>query len=222
MRDALIVMHAREIEPCMAAFHELDIPKIWMTGYTERGIANIAFTEALKHDFDWFWVASDDIIIRQPALDAVRRIRDTGDHAVVTGYSQGSHTDWTVNLTSEPLRPGPLETAYVFRQYSECVSHPDPVIPTWFTGMTMTGMSKHMWYRFPFDCFSDPGYASDFHISTRLQEAGVPIVAAREGFAYHWRHNRIWGDERDGTCTLLGQRSVTIEYPKRQPLAVAA
>lgn len=197
MRDVLAIMHARNIPECLDSIRGLDIDKLWMNGYTERGIADHAFPAVLGYDYEWIWVVSDDIIIRQPALDAVRRVRDEGNHPVVTGYSQGSHTDWTVNLTREPLRPGPLDQAYNFRQYPECVAWPDPVIPTWFTGMSLTGMTRDLWLKHPFDCFGTPGYASDFWTSARLQEDAVPIVAAREGFCYHWRHNRIYGDDRD-------------------------
>jgi hypothetical protein len=209
VRDALVVMHARDIPECLASIRELDIPTLWMTGYTERGIADHAFPAVLGYDFDWLWVVSDDVIVRKPALDAVRRLRDSGDHPVVTGYSQGSHTEWVVNLTSKPLKPGPLEHAYTFRHYAECVSYPEPVIPTWFTGMSLTGMSRDLWLKHPFECFGTPGYASDFWTSARLQQDEVPIVAAREGFCYHWRHSRTFGeDERDAKPCGLEQEVV--------------
>jgi len=207
MKDALVVMNARHIQECLDSISQLDIDILWMRGFTEREIADQAFPTVLGYDYDWLWLASDDIIIRQPALDAVRQVRDQG-HPVVTGYSQGSHTDWTVNLTSEPLRDGKLEDAYTFRQYHECVAWPEPTIPTWFTGMSLTGMSRDLWLKHPFECFGTPGYASDFWTSARLQKADVPIVAAREGFAYHWRHNRVFGDERDAKPCGLKQEVV--------------
>ncbi len=212
MNDALIVMNPRRIPQCLNSIEELDIPKIYMQGYTEHQIMTDAFPQALDHGYDWYWLASDDLIIRQSALDAVRALRDQ-DHPIVTGYSQFSHTDWTVNLTSEPLRgPVPCVSAYTFRKYPECVSYPDPAIPTWFTGMALTGMSADMWRRFPFMVDFDPGWASDFHLSRRLQDANVPIVAAREGFTYHWRHNGLYGaDERDERVKLGRRRVLHVE-----------
>jgi hypothetical protein len=206
-------MNARNIDVCLDSIAELDIPKLYMQGYTEHGIMTDAFPAVLEHDFDWLWLVSDDLIVRQPALDAVRQLRDSGDHPVVTGYSQFAHADWTVNLTSEALRDShPSHYAYVFRTYADCVSYPSPAIPTWFTGMSLTGMSHDLWQEFPFHVDFDPGWASDFLLSKRLQDAGVPIVAVREGFTYHWRHHGLYGaDERDEKVQIGNPRVTLVE-----------
>ncbi len=193
VRDALVVLNARDIDVCKRSLQELPIQKVWLTGYTEAEIANDVFASVLREqEFDRVYVVADDVIVRPYALEAVRSLLDDG-HPVATGYSQRSHTDWEVNITSGPLNGrAPVEGAYDFVRYADVVSSPDPTIPTWFAGMSVTGMSGEMWRRFPFGCYQDAGspngYASDFHLSLRLQDAGVPIVCAREGFAYHWRH----------------------------------
>lgn len=193
MRDALVVMNARNIEPCMAAFRQLPIDKIWLRGFTENEIQRV-WPGVLAMQYDWLWLVSDDVIVREPALAAVRGLASE-EHPVVTGYSQRSHDNWVVNLTSEPLRGSlPAEESYTFMRYQDVVSHPTPVVPTWFTGMSLTGMSREMWTRYPFQCYDDGrwGYGSDFNISSRLQGDNVPIVAAREGFAYHWRVDHVF------------------------------
>lgn len=163
-----------------------------MRGYTEAHLADGAFAQAVdSFPHDYFIVASDDILIRRHALDQV--VAQLKRHPVVTGYSQRSHTDWTVNLTAAPLEGDtPRAEAYQFLSFQDIVSAPTPTVRTWFTGMSLTGMNRELWQRFPFDCYrdkpSDRGYASDFHLSLRLQQARVPIMACRDAFAYHWRH----------------------------------
>lgn len=183
----------------MESIQALPIDKLYLRGWTERAIADGAWKLVMDQPVEWIWVTSDDVIIREPALDAVRAL--AGKHPVVTGYAQRSHTEWIVNLTNQALMlDNPCPEAYSFRSFAEVVSYPEPVVPTWFTGMSLTGMSIDMWRQFPFNCYEDPGYASDFHLSWRLQQAGIPIVAAREAFTYHWRHDWVnTNDPRDET-----------------------
>lgn len=216
MKDAVIVLNPREIRECISSFAELPVPKIWLTGYTEREISEGIFLAVLaQYDFDRYFVVSDDVIVRPYAFDAIRRILDLHLAPVATGYSQRSHADWTVNLTRKPLMADkPIADAYDFRHFREVVSHPSPWIETWFGGMSLTGMSREMWQRFPFGAFVDEGsplgYASDFNLSKRLQDAEVPILAAREGFAYHWRHEWRSTNHPQDAKPKIGNGSVTL------------
>jgi hypothetical protein len=213
MRDVLVVMNGRNCEPALQSIRELSmfVPIIYMKGFTEREIQEEAFPIVLDYDYDWFWLASDDIIIRQHALRAVRKL--ASKHAVVTGYSQRSHSEWTVNLTSQPIRgtfdSSPQPDDYTFREYKDVVSWPSEEIPTWFTGMSLTGMSKVMWQQFPFECIGDPGWCSDFSISHRLQTAQVPIVGARDAFCYHWRNDWVRIGDNDDQLEL-GAKEVVL------------
>lgn len=213
MTDAVIVLNPRAIRESLDAIAELPVAKIYLRGFTEREIADTAFADALASGHDWYWVVSDDVVARPQALHALRDLREMG-HPVVTGYSQRSHTEWVVNLTSGPLlADAPAAGAYEFRHFGEVVASPDPVVRTWFAGMSLTGMSAEMWRAFPFDCYETPGYGSDFSLSWRLQQAGVPIVAARDAFLYHWRHRwQDTSDDRDANPEL-GAREVIVEEP---------
>lgn len=218
MKDAVIVLNPREIRECVTSIAELPVPKIWLSGFSEREIGEGIFKSVLaQYDFDRYFVVSDDVIVRPYAFDAIRRILDLHEAPVATGYSQRSHADWTVNLTRKPLMADmPVADAYDFRHFREVVSHPEPTLPTWFTGMSLTAMSSEMWQRFPFEAYVDetlnsPGFASDFHLSKRLQDAEVPIRAAREGFAYHWRHEwRHTNHPGDAKPLASGEQSVTL------------
>lgn len=203
MNVALVILKPRQIPATEQALAELPhwFPVIELVGYTERQLAEGVFAEALnRHPHDFYMVASDDLIIRWSAVAAI--IRQLKEETVTTGYCQFTHTDWRVNVTRKPLQGDlPAQSAYDFLSFHELVSGP-PTRQTWFTGMSLTAMSAAMWKTFPFGCFTDSpddkGYASDFHLSRRLQDAGVPITVVREAFAYHWRYEqRHTNDPRD-------------------------
>jgi hypothetical protein len=211
--DALVVMNPRNIRVCLDSMAELPIPKIYLRGFSEREIATEAFPRVMAMGYRWLWVVSDDVVARPCNLLALRDLRDAG-HPVVTGYSQRSHTEWTVNLTDGPLVGDvPHPDAYRFRTFRDVVSWPVPEVPTWFTGMSMTGMRTELWAEYPFDCYGgpdEPGYASDFSLSFRLQSAGVPILAARDAFLYHWRHEWVnTSDPRDAD-PILGAKEIFV------------
>jgi len=204
---ALIILKPRQIAESEAALAELAswLPVVELVGYTEAQLADGIFKAALDlHPADFYLVASDDLLVRWPALDAVLDRRQ--DDCCVTGYCQFTHTDWRVNVTRRPLRGDrPERGAYDFLSYHELVSGP-PVRRTWFTGMSLTCMSAAMWEEFPFGCYQDGhgrGYASDFHLSRRLQDAEVPVQVVREGFCYHWRHEQTHtNDPRDNQLVV--------------------
>lgn len=211
MKDLLVVMNARDIEPCMQSLRELPIDKAYLKGFTERQIADVAFNAVMTDDYDWIWCVSDDVIARPEHLMALRQARRDG-HPVVTGYSQRSHTEFVVNLTDKPLHQDyPAAESYSFRHFRDVVSYPLRVLPTWFAGMSMTGMSMEMWRRFRFDCYGDPGYASDFNLSWRLQQAGIPIVGCRDAFLYHWRHNWVNTSDPRDESPVIGAKQIVLE-----------
>lgn len=192
-REALIVLNPRTIPECMSALDELKIPQIRIIGYTEKQIEETVFSQLLAEfvEYDFFYMVSDDAIVRPYALDAVRKLARAGN-PVVTGYSQRTHQDWTVNLCATPLKGDhPSPEAYDFYLYEEIVGFECEEVESYFAGMSLTGMSRKMWERFPFRCFGggarNTGYASDFSLSLRLQREDIPIMAARDGFCYHWR-----------------------------------
>lgn len=173
----------------MASIDALPLPRVYLRGMTERTIEDLwphVLSAVEETGASWVWMVSDDVIVRRHVLSALRQHRRR--HPVVTGYSQRTHADWTVNLTWSPLRgDAPSEASYDFLSYRQVVAHPRPTLDTWFAGMSMTGMSVEMWREFPFACFGWPGWGSDFALSKRLQDAGIPIVAVREALCYHYR-----------------------------------
>jgi GT2 family glycosyltransferase len=91
-------------------------------------------------------------------------------------------------ITRRPLMgETPTVGAYDFYSFLEVEDWPGETLPTGFVGFALTCMSREMWREFPFGCFANGprGYASDFHLTRRLRDAGVPMVAARDGYVTH-------------------------------------
>lgn len=217
--EALVILKPRQIQATEAALDELAswLPVIELVGYTEQQLADGIFAEALaRYPHDHYIVASDDLIVRWHAVDAI--IDRLTDDSCVTGYCQFTHTDWRVNVTRRPLvGDTPNKGAYEFLSYHEMVSGP-AVRRTWFAGMSLTAMSADMWEAFPFGCFSDEhgrGYASDFHLSKRLQDVDVPIQVVRDAFSYHWRHEQAHTNDPRDDRVLVGRVDPEIRLRSR-------
>jgi GT2 family glycosyltransferase len=185
----LAIMNPRQIPECLSAFKKLDVRKAWLQNYAEQElvevIASIVRDESIH--FTHLCIVADDCIVTQPALDAVLKFSRQGD-PVVTGYCRLDSTHPDVNITRRPLMgETPTVGAYDFYSFAEVEAWPDETLPTGFVGFALTCMSRDMWREFPFGCFANGprGYASDFHLTRRLRDAGVPMVAAREGYVTH-------------------------------------
>jgi len=210
MNPLLVVLNPRNITECMDAFRALDIPKAWMTGYREYDLVVPMADLVNVTDYSHYIVISDDAVVRQPALNAVLALLEDG-HPVATGWSNLDCVEAKVNLQRTPLQsPVPLVTGWDLYHFAEVMGYPEPVVPTFFGGMCLTGMSRELWQRFPFNCYGRPGGGSDYHLCWRLQEAGVPIAAAREGFVFHVKERWAEGDLDPKKRLLVGMVSPSV------------
>jgi len=181
VRDLLLIMNPRRIEECIRSYQELTIDRLWI-----RNMSEIDITEAwptilgLASGYERLLIMSDDAVCRQHAVDSVLALLDEG-HPVVTGYGNLDMTDFRVNLNKAPLAAQSWPESYDFWTLGEVCAYPDPAVPTTVVGFALTGMAYELWQRFPFQ--ADGG--SDFSLSQRLTGAGIPMVAAREGFIWH-------------------------------------
>ena len=192
MRTALFVLNPRRIEECLDSIRALDIDRIWLTGFAEWELVDAVASVVAEETHDRYLMVSDDCIVSQEALDAVLALLDAG-HQVVTGWCRLDSQSDLVNLTVGPVRGDrPAVDAYTFRTRDEVLAHPTEDVPTGFAGWALTGMSRELWQRYPFRVFGAErgGYGSDFHLSMRLRDHNVPIVAARDGEIEHVKE--VW------------------------------
>ncbi len=218
MNDLLVVLNPRKIEECIEAIEALPIDKLWLTNYSEREIEE-RWDEVLElsSDYEWLWIISDDTIPRPAGLTAVRDVAGDG-WPVVTGYCNLSEKDLRVNICDGPLGPAPAVDAYPWLSLSYVMTHKDAIIPTTFAGFCLTGMSLEDWTRFPYQLHNH-GNSADFQLSKRLTEVRVPIVAARDGFAFHVKENWPHRDKDERKRLYVGVEPAEMRLER---MAVAA
>ena len=189
-KPLLVVLNPRKIQPVLEAFDALRIEKAYVSGYTELELVPVLAQLVESTDYSHYLVSADDVIVSQRALDSLLWLLET--HPVATAWCHLDSRDPRVNITRTPLRDlRPTVESYDFYRYEDVLGWPQEVVPTSFAGMAPQGMSRELWQRFPFNTYSS-GWAGDYHVSWRLQKAGIPIVSARSAFTHHlkqrWNH----------------------------------
>ena len=194
MSNCLLVLNPRDITECVASIGALPIDKAWLRSYTEVQLIDAIAEVIDSTQYDNYIVVSDDVVVPRVALRVIENALRASSgllDAVFTGYCNLALTDWRVNLCKTPVGDDPHPRSYDFITYQDAVSAPIP-LGSYFAGMCLTGMSRELWQRFPFGCFGvgqHAGNASDLHLSLRLQEASVPVLAPPEAFCLHVKQN---------------------------------
>lgn len=204
MKPLLLVLNPRRIPECVDAISSLPVDKVWLQNYTEAELSDVIPDVLAQVPHDLVGILSDDTVPTRAALDEVLALAQPG--RVTTGWCNLDDTSDLVNLSTEPLATStPTTTAYTFPTRAWVEAHDTLEVPTYFAGHCLTFMDRDLWDRFPWDCHGGPpGYASDLMLSWRLQEAGVPIVAARDGFVRHVKARWNYVDDTPGRQLLIG------------------
>lgn len=199
----LMIPNPRRIPACMDAFNALDTDIAWLTGMAAREIPYWVNQIIDETDYAAYVVCADDCIVPQQALDAVIALLDAG-HPAVTGWCRLDRTHDLANICDAPIvGDAPAESAYPFYRADDVLGYPDEVVPTHFMGMALTGMTRAMWKKYPHGCLPN-GTASDWHLSIRLRDDGVPMVAARSGFVDHVKETWNRSDRAPENRILVG------------------
>ena len=208
MLDLLVVMNPRRIPQCMAAIEQLPIDKLWLRDMSEAQIAD--WWPRIMDAADGYQrliMVGDDSCPRWHALDTVLGLHEHQPDSAITGYSNLSAVDYRVNLTKSPLRGDPSPDAYDLYTLQDIQEHPHMLVRTWLTGLTLLCMDTGMWERFPFDVYGRDagGFASDYHLSVRLDQAGLEMWAARDAFVWHVKERWNEGDQAPEKQLLVGK-----------------
>ena len=209
MKPLLVIMNPRQIPKCIDAFLALDVRRAWLSNYTEWGLVSVmdSLVRDESIDFTHLVLCADDCVVSQAALDAVLDVAD--GLPVVTGYCRLDHQHPEVNITRRPLMGDvPVAGAYDFYRYDQVATHDAEVLPTGFVGFALTCMTREMWREFPFGVFgsAQQAWSSDFHLSMRLRDAGVPMVAARDGYVVHVKEQWQRLDQAPEKRLLIGEK----------------
>lgn len=217
MRPLLLVLNPRDIRECVESISRLPVDKAWLRSYTEEELSRVIPEVISEADaaYDYFLIVPDDCVVSPGALAAV--LEQAEAHPVVTGFTRLDATHPMVNLTTRPLiGDEPVPGAYDFYSYADVMAHDGPVIDTGFVGFALTGMSRDLWQRFPFRArgCGPTACCSDFDLSVRLRDAGIPMVAATGGYVEHVKIT--WGERDCGKDPrkrlLIGERPQAIIY----------
>jgi hypothetical protein len=212
MNPALLVLNPREIPECIEAIESLDIPTCWLSYMNESWAAACANTIMAAGDYSHYVILSDDTIPTQDALDLV--LAQLEHHPVVTGYCNLDQNDHAhlVNLTTNWLNPLPAtEDSYSFLMQYEVDRADAPTIPTTFVGLALTAMPKSLWMDFPLQT-SGTGGQMDYVLSYRLQQKGIPMVAAVGAFIEHVKERWSKLDTNPAKRLLIGERPAGVHW----------
>lgn len=202
MKPLLMVMSPRNIPQCVSAISSLDIDTVWLKHWTERELMTVIPEVLAQTDHDTIGLISDDTIPTQSCLDLI--LNHFEPSAVYTGYCNLDDTTTQVNLSRKPLKiQSPVTASAYSFPTKEFVESKSGLFRSWFTGFAFTFMSKKKWLEYPFECYGDPGYQSDYALSIRLQANNIPIFAPVGAFMPHLKN----GDEN--THHLEGGRVLT-------------
>lgn len=210
MKPLLMIMNPRKIPVCMEALEALDIDKVWLKNWTERELINVIADVIASTDHDVIGLISDDTVPGQEALDLI--LESFEPSSVFTGYCNMDEDREEVNLSKTPLVIKEIATAdcYQFPTREEVDNHKG-LYRSFFTGFAMTFMSRDMWLKYPFDCWGDPGYQSDYRLSRRLQDDDVKIWAPPGAFMPHLRLNESTKHLEGGTL-VVGQGTGSVQW----------
>lgn len=204
MNPLLLVMNPRHIDECVDSISRLPIDQAWLTAYTEAQLEPVIADIVATTDYSHYLICSDDGIIPEFAVEAVLEHLADGNWPVVTGYSNLDATDMRVNLTRTPFTDTKTSRMEDYDLYhlADVLGWPDELVPTCFAGFALTGMSRDLWLKYPFDSTGGP---SDYKLCVRLQADGVPIVASKRAFMWHAKELVNHPDQEQRKRLLIGQ-----------------
>ena len=203
MKNLLLILKVRQIDYVLNSYRNYNMNRVFVCGYKESeledmGIFSSIVQQAKEKGYTHISVVSDDGLINNKAFDKVLEL--SKKYPVTTAFCKIDKKSTLVNLAKSPLisnKPYSLGD-YNLYDYSELPNNQD--IKTYFTGMALTTMSIDLWQQFPFKCYrvshAPNGYASDYYLSKRLQDSGIPIFTHIDTEIIH---------EKEAHSTNIGQ-----------------
>jgi hypothetical protein len=214
MGALLMVMNPRAIPEVVDAFEALNVDLCWLTGMYQEELVPVVEKVVRTTTYDHYIICADDCVVTQEAFDAVLGLLQQG-HPAATGYCRLDRTHPMVNLCKTPLLPGlPTMESYDWFSFDDVKNWPEEIVPTHFMGMALTGMPRDMWLKYPYQVYGigQRGWASDFNLSSRLRDDGVPMVAARDGFIDHLKEVWLKADQAHVMRLLIGEIEPEVRF----------
>ncbi len=109
--------------------------------------------------------------------------------------------------------------SYPLRTLDEARMWVEPLIPTTLLGFALSGMSREMWKLYPFDVYGPQhgGWGSDYNLSYRLGQDGIPIVAPRVAEIRHLKEQVNHLDKEFDKRILVGEITPCVSWHSYRP-----
>ena len=201
-KDLLIILNPRRYEPSLKSLKALNIPKVWITGYTEKGAVAQLNKIVEETNYQHYITQSDDVIVKQEQIDAITN--NNKDYDILSGWCNlvpgkpnvnVCPVEWGKKLTlsSKPLeKPWPLKEDYPFYDekytYENIMNKIDSeIFETYNIGFSFTSFKRKVLLEYPLDVYTSIGsrnkgnqwvgkretnFGSDHHISHRIVSDG--------------------------------------------------
>lgn len=202
MTTNLVVLNPREIPEVKICLDRIQDRKIFLQRYWENQL-DFALRHAIDQtDDDFYVVVSDDVIVSQDALDAVKHVLQFHPHDFVTGYCNLDALSGRAGLVKEPLRGDvPVAEAYEWYTFDEIAEKKSgSTFRTWFTPMCLTGAHRDTWLQYGLEAFPSAGggwCATDFVLSKKLERDDVPVWAVVDALCWHLKVDAEISDNFD-------------------------
>ena len=191
----LMVLKASHIYEVVDSIKEIDMDKAWFVGYTEVELTVVITSFIQNTDYDYYWMTSHDLILSQVGVDCLVKAleeKDPNIH-VMTGYCNLSLDDPRMTANSAPYDitdRSPSVESYSFITKKEIKAMKDDVFETYFCNWGMSGMSKHLWLKYPFMPCAGEISRSDLSFTLRfLEDESNKIFSHKDGFFLHLKSN---------------------------------
>lgn len=198
-KDLLVILNPRQEEECVNSLKSLDVPKVWIKNFNERGalerIMNIVNCDDIKPwsspgptrapIFENYILISDDVIVKQDNIDLIVNNNDKYD--VLSGYCNLNPLDpyvnavpavWQKKLSLSGTHPrksdypfyGNLE--YTYENIQKKIK--EDIFETYSIGFSFTSFKRHVLQEYGLQTYGNRkrGGASDHNISYKIVEEG--------------------------------------------------
>jgi hypothetical protein len=172
-KDLLIILNPRRYEPSLKSLKALNIPKVWITGYTEKGAVAQLNKIVEETNYQHYITQSDDVIVKQEQIDAITN--NNKDYDILSGWCNLVPGKPNVNVC-------PVEWGKKLMNKID-----SEIFETYNIGFSFTSFKRKVLLEYPLDVYTSIGsrnkgnqwvgkretnFGSDHHISHRIVSDG--------------------------------------------------
>lgn len=207
----LIVMNGRCIPAVMQSFEELQgVTVCYIRGRTEMEIAELfpVILRQWERSSGLVGVVSDDVVVTQRTVDRVFDLSAKIGGAPASGWCCLDSTSPIASVCCNDLvDTNPQPSSYELETAEWVRSHAEPFRAS-FAGLALHVMDRGMWDWYPFGAYGDGkrSWASDYHLSRRLNQDGVPILVDPDAFVLHLKERWQCRDRAPEKQLFIGPR----------------